>query len=240
MQQHALSSDRWAGFTDGQLETLKWVAMASMFLDHFGRHLLGYGQDTWVFALGRVAFPLFCLVLGANLAREGDRAARAARTARRLAVWCAVAVLPSIWARGEPMVVNVLGTLGLGAVVCWAIASRGSVPLRALACFAAALASHYVEFGLAGVFLVPAFYVWFAGPKWEGAALTTVLLAATAWFNASFGGMPALAGTLAALAVAVGASWLPVRIPRAQLAFYLVYPLHLALIGALKYWRVLS
>jgi hypothetical protein len=50
-------------FTDGQLEALKWIALASMFLDHFGRHLLGWGQDTWVFALGRIAFPLFAWVL---------------------------------------------------------------------------------------------------------------------------------------------------------------------------------
>src|SRR5215212_1508190 len=98
------------GWSDGQLEALKWIALASMFLDHFGRHLLGYGQETWVFALGRVAFPLFVLVLALNLSRPGDRTARAPRTARRLALWCVVAVLPPVWARGEPMLVNVLGT----------------------------------------------------------------------------------------------------------------------------------
>src|SRR3954465_9533777 len=90
-------------FTDGQPEALKWIALASMFLDHFGRHLIGYGQDTWVFALGRIAFPLFSLVLALNLSREGDPPARAARPALRLGAWCAVSVLPSIWARGEPM-----------------------------------------------------------------------------------------------------------------------------------------
>src|SRR4051812_39387578 len=98
-------------YTDGQLQALKWIALGSMFVDHFGRHLLGWGQHTWVFGVGRVAFPLFALVLACNLARTGDRAARAARTGWRLAITCAVSVLPSIWARGDPAIVNIFGTL---------------------------------------------------------------------------------------------------------------------------------
>jgi len=222
------------GFTDGQLEALKWIALASMFLDHFGRHLLGWGQETWVFALGRIAFPLFALVLGLNLAREGHRAARAARTSRRLALWCAVSVLPSIWARGEPTLVNVLGTLGLGAALCWAIATSARMVLRVAVCVAVAAASRWVEFGLAGVFLVPAIYLWYTQRQPEAALLAVVLFVLTAWLNASFGGWPALLGTLATLPIAWSMSRLPVSVPRLQLAFYLVYPLHLSLIGALK------
>ena len=222
-------------FTDGQLEGLKWIALGSMFLDHFGRHLLGYGQDTWVFALGRIAFPLFAIVLALNLARRGDRAARAARTARRLALWCAISVAPSIWARGEPMLVNVLATLGLGAALCWAFASAARLTLRLAVCVAIALASSQVEFGLAGVFLIPAIYLCRTGLQPAAAILAALLLFATAWLNASFGGLPALIGTLAAVPIAWGVRGLPVSVPRLQLAFYLVYPLHLALIGALKH-----
>lgn len=225
------------GFNDGQLEALKWIALASMFLDHFGRHLLGWGQETWVFALGRIAFPLFALVLGLNLAREGDRAARAARTARRLALWCAVSVLPSIWARGEPMLVNVLGTLGLGAAVCWAIASPAQIFLRVAVCMAVAIASWWVEFGLAGVFLVPAIYLWCTQRQPEAALLAGVLFLLTVWLNTSFGGWPALLGTLSTLPIAWSMGRLPVRAPRLQFVFYLIYPIHLALIGALKAMR---
>lgn len=222
------------GFTNGQLEALKWIALASMFLDHFGRHLLGWGQDTWVFALGRIAFPLFALVLALNLARGGDRAARAARTAKRLAVWCAVSVLPSIWARGEPALVNVLATLGLGALACWALASPAALALRVAGSVAIALASHWVEFGLAGVFLVPAIYLWCTDSRVEGAVLAVLLFAATGWLNATFGGWPAMLGTLAGLPIAWAIRQSPASAPRLQLAFYLVYPLHLALIGGLK------
>jgi hypothetical protein len=231
---HALTTRRSLAFTDGQLETLKWVALASMFLDHFGRHLLGYGQETWVFALGRIAFPLFALVLGSNLAREGHQPERAARTARRLAIWCAVSVFPSIWARGEPMVVNVLGTLGLGAIVCWSLASQASLLLRVAVCVAAAVASNHVEFGLMGVFLVPAVYLALAGRPGEGGVLAAVLFLTTAWFNGSFGGVPAFAGTLAALVIAVLVRQLPLAVPRVGRLFYVIYPLHLALIGFLK------
>lgn len=222
------------GFADGQLEALKWIALASMFLDHFGRHLIGYGQDTWVFALGRIAFPLFSVVLALNLSREGDRAARAARTAVRLGIWCAVAVLPSIWARGEPMMVNVLGTLGLGAALCWVIASPGPMAPRLAVAFAVAVASRWVEFGLAGVFMIPAIYLWCTERKPEAAALAAVLYLMTAWFNASFGDWPALLGTLSGVLIAWGVRQLPLEVPRLKLAFYLVYPVHLALIGALK------
>lgn len=224
------------GFGDGQLEALKWIALASMFLDHFGRHLLGYGYDTWVFALGRIAFPLFTLVLGLNLAREGDRATRAARTAKRLALWCAVSVLPSIWARGEPAMVNVLGTLGLGAAACWAIASPAPVALRIAACLAIAAVSWWVEFGLAGVFVVPAIYLWCTQRQLEAAVIALLLFLATVWLNSSFGGWPAMLGTLAPLPIAWIVRQLPLRVPRLQLAFYLIYPLHLALIGALSAW----
>lgn len=223
------------GFTNGQIEALKWIALASMFLDHFGRHLLGYGQDTWVFALGRIAFPLFAFVLAVNLAREGDRATRAARTARRLALWGAVAVVPSVLARGEPMLLNVLFTLMLGAGLCWVMASeRTWMPLRAGLCVAIAMASWYVEFGLGGVFLIPAIYLWCTERQWGAAVLAAILFFMTGWLNALNGGVPGMLGTLAALPIAWVVRLLPVSVPRLQLGFYLVYPLHLALIGLLK------
>ena len=222
------------GYTDGQLESLKWIALASMFLDHFGRHLLGYAQDTWVFALGRIAFPLFAFVLALNLAREGDRAVRSARTARRLGVWCAVAVLPSIWARGDPTVVNVLGTLGLGAALCWTFATPARPAVRVAVCIAVAVVSIHVEFGLAGVFLIPAIHLWVTQRRPETAALAVLLFLMTCWLNMSLDGMPALLGTLACVPIAWAVRRLPVAVPRIRLAFYLVYPLHLALIGALK------
>jgi hypothetical protein len=234
---------RVCGFTDGQLEALKWVALASMFLDHIGRLALGHGMDGWVFAGGRLAFPLFALVLGINLARVGPRRTRAARTALRLGIWCAVAIVPSIWARGEPQVLNVLGTLGLGALLCALMADsstnqapRLSVVVRLALAGLALTAAPHVEFGLAGVVLAPAVYLATTGRLALGAVLTAASLGMTAQLNADFGGWPALVGTLAAVPLAWGAQRLPLHVPRLRQSFYVIYPLHLALIGAWVTW----
>jgi TraX protein len=222
------------GFSNGQLEALKWIGIGSMFCDHIGRHLLGMPHESWAFIAGRLAFPLFALVLAVNLAREGDRAERAARTTVRLSLWGAVAVLPSIWARGDPMMLNVLFTLALGAAVCWALESAGPVWLRALACLAIAAASWLVEFGTAGVFLVAAVYLWSTQRGSGLAFVVLLLLAATGWLNALFGGWASFFSTLAAVPVAWLVRQVRLPVPRLQHLFYIVYPVHLAIIGWLK------
>jgi len=221
-------------YTDGQLEALKWIALASMFVDHFGRHLLGWEQHSIVFAAGRIAFPLFALVLGLNLARPGDRAGRALRTSVRLAVACAVSVLPSIWARGDPAVVNIFGTLALGTALCWLLATPGHVGWRVALCLAIAYASGHVEYDLLGVFLIPAIYLWRVEEDRAFAMLALVLFLAVANLNRSFGGAYGLVGTLLALPLAMVLGRVRVEVPRMRWLFYAIYPVHLALIGALK------
>ena len=51
---------------DAGLDRVKWLAMLSMLLDHL--------RDLWpdaycLFVVGRLAFPLFCLGIAANVAR---------------------------------------------------------------------------------------------------------------------------------------------------------------------------
>lgn len=222
-------------FSDGQVETLKWIALGSMFVDHVGRLLIGYGTNTWVFAVGRVAFPLFALVLGLNLAREGDREARARRTSVRLGLWCIVAVPPTIWARGQPWMVNVLGTLALGCAMCWPLAaSRKPMALRVGVVFLAAVGSHWMEFATPGVLLVVAVYLYATRPGPDTALLAALTLLLTAWLNMQLDGVGGFVGTLSAWLIAGLVRELPVSMPRLKLAFYLVYPLHLAVIGWLK------
>lgn len=222
-------------FTNGQLEALKWIALGSMFVDHFGRHLYAWDQHSLVFAAGRLAFPLFALVLALNLARPGDRAARTARTFTRLAIACAISVLPSIWARGQPELVNVFGTLALGTAVCWLLATSGHIAWRAALCILVAIASIHVEFDVPGVFLIPAIYLWRAEARREAAVLALIVFLAVAALNGSFGGAHGWTGTLLALPLAVALAYVPVEAPRLRWLFYAVYPLHLALIGALKH-----
>lgn len=220
--------------TDGQLESLKWIALASMLLDHVGRLWLDYPARSWVFAGGRLAFPLFALVLGINLARPGDQAARAARTARRLALWCAISVVPSVLARGHPLLVNVLGTLGLGAALCWAFAAAPGPALSLALCAVVLAASAHVEFGLAGVLLVP--MAWLAQTRRaaEASWLVVVLVALVGLLNQRAGGLAALAMTLVAVPLVLLAPRLPWHAPRLGRAFYWFYPLHLGVIGLFR------
>lgn len=224
----------WPNFTDGQLELLKWIGVVSMFIDHFGRLLFGWGLETIVFGAGRLAFPLFALVLVCNLARPGDQATRAKRIALRLAFACAVATPAAIWARGEPMHINIFGTLGLGAALCWIFSSQSNLAWRVVLCGLIAIAGLYVEYGLIGISLVAAIFLWRFKPRRDTAVLAAIMLLALTYFNASFGGIYGLVGTLAALPLAWAVTYVPVVMPRMPWLFYAIYPAHLALIGALK------
>lgn len=224
----------WPHFTDGQLELIKWLAMVSMFIDHFGRHLFGWGEETVVFGAGRLAFPLFALVLACNLARPGDNTARAKRTALRLALACAVATPAAIWARGDPTQINVFATLGLGAALYWVFSSASYREWRMLFCVLVAIAAWYVEFALIGVVFVAAIALWRFKPQLKTAALAAVGFLALTCFNAFFGGVYAIVGTLAVLPLVWAVSYVPIVLPRMPWFFYAIYPAHLALIGALK------
>jgi hypothetical protein len=224
-------------WSDGQVEALKWLGLAAMLLDHVGRFALGHGTRGWVFAGGRLAFPLFALALALNLARPGDQPARTARTARRLALWCVIAIGPSVLMRGDPRTANVLATLGLGTLVCWLFAASAG-PAASLAALATvALAAPHVEFGLAGILLVPTLYLWHGGRAREALPLALLLLAVVARSNASSGGALALATTLAAAPLALVVRALPLHLPRTGHAFYPAYVLHQALVAA---WRFVS
>lgn len=224
----------WPTFTDGQLEFMKWLAVLSMFIDHFGRHLFGWSDESLVFGAGRLAFPLFALVLACNLARPGDQIARAKRTALRLALACAVATPAAIWARGDPAVINIFGTLSLAAALLWILTSKQHHEWRIPFFVLVAIASWYVEFVFIGVVLVAAFAFWQRKPSRSMATLAAVALISLAGFNTLFGGAYGLLGTFAVLPVVWAVRYLPIIIPRMPWLFYAIYPVHLALIGALK------
>ena len=221
-------------FTDSQLELLKWIALGSMLVDHIGRYGFGMGLDSWAFAVGRVAFPLFAIVLGVNLGREGEHSARCFRVARRLSVWALISVVPAWLARGEFLPVNVLATLALGALVAGAAVAReltriGRVAVVAVAC----VVGVFAEFGPPGVLLVAGVALWRNGV----ASVTGVVVAGGAFslliaLNAHFGGVGAVLGTVAALAGIAAVRWSERRFARYGFLFYSIYPAHLAMIGA--------
>ena len=81
---------------DGTLETLKWLALLLMVVDHTNKYLLHEASYT-LFNCGRVAMPLFVFVLAYNLARP-DSIERGThiRTMKRLAIFGILATPPFI------------------------------------------------------------------------------------------------------------------------------------------------
>ena len=222
---------------DGQREALKWIALVSMLIDHIGRYGLGLNTQSWAFAAGRLAFPIFAFVLATNLAREGDRIGRLRRTMFRLGFWCGVSVMPSWWARAEFLPVNVFATLALGAVLCWVVETWGaSGAMRrlgtGLVALATCLAACFVEFSVPGVGLIPTLYAWRRTGRAGVAGICAALLILIGLMNAAFGGATAGWITLGAVGVAAGVQCLPVQMPRLKLLFYAIYPIHLTLLGA--------
>ncbi len=222
--------------SDG-LEVAKWIALVAMLVDHAGRYGWGLGTDSWAFVVGRLAFPIFACVLGINLARPGERGARAARVTRRLFVWAAVSVIPSWLARDAVLPVNVLATLGLGSALCWVFCSVGSRLSRWLLAGLAVAAGTVAEFGPPGVLLVFAAFLVNSecsqspkGPWIFG----FFCVAAVALLNAALGGPGAAYVTFAAVAVVPLARRTRIGIPRLAMLFYGLYPVHLLLIAVVR------
>ena len=114
--------------SSGTLEALKWLALILMTFDHVNKHLL-HASVPELFAAGRLAMPLFGLVLGYNLARPDALADGAfKRTAVRLAVFGSIASVPFIALGGLgwgwwPF--NVMATLLVATLCAWLVEVGG-------------------------------------------------------------------------------------------------------------------
>lgn len=202
--------------SSGAIEAAKWIAVFCMVVDHVNAAL--YGRELgWVAdALGRIAFPLFAIILGVNLGNGADKA----KVLHRLCIF-GVASLPfhsilfAQLAGWWPL--NVMWTFAV-AVMClmaWELGRREV----AAAIFIAA--SALVEYWWPGVALVLiAYHLTRKGwppvnPATWGAVGALCVVNGNLWaFWAIF--------VLFALSV-----WSP-NVPRAGRFFWWFYPVHLA------------
>ncbi|WP_313244261.1 TraX family protein [Stenotrophomonas rhizophila] len=139
--------------TSSGREFLKWLAVLLMTGDH-ALKVFDLGYVPVVTELGRVAFPVFALVMAYNLAQPG---ADAGRSVRRLALWASIAQPVHAFAFGYWLPLNVLATFVVAAGSIWALQRRNWPVLVGLLILAPA----FVDYGWAGVWLVVAAYGWF-------------------------------------------------------------------------------
>ena len=215
---------RFSRPSSGALEALKLVALAAMVADHANKYALDKAYPAMEH-VGRLAFPLFALVLAANLRWN---TADARRYFMRLAGWGIASQAVYVWAT-EDTQLNILLTLAVGVLLLLAVeALRQEVTAgRVLWLLVALAATLPCDYTVTGPLLVLVFYAWFA---WPGLATGLLVIAGVAVLNRSTHFAPA---ALAALLVACTALWWAPRLARVTRHwFYPFYPIHLAAIRA--------
>lgn len=238
MPNSATAIQPYVGTHDGVLELIKFVALASMLADHVGRYAMGASLESAAFAAGRLAFPLFGYVLAVNLSRPGNVRERCARTARRLVVWCLLSLLPSAWARGDVLPINIFATLAIATTMCGLVASESQGARAIVAWTCLFLSAIFVEFSLIGVAWMVTVFLWRTHSGSVVLRLGPIVsIGLLATLNASYGGASAALMTLAAPFFVLLAPRLGFRVPRYRQLFYVLYPLHLVFIGA---WNAVS
>lgn len=220
---------------DGTAEALKWLAFALMVIDHANKYLFDWSVP-WMFALGRLAMPIFAVVLGYNLARfKPADAAGLRRVLVRLVVTAAVASIPFMalgktWA-GHWWPLNILATFAAAVAVLalW----RSSFALHRVAAVVMFIAGGALgEFFWPAVALVLASCCYARSPSLAALAVGVGCTALLGFVNGN-------AWALAGLGVVALASQVHLHVPRASRFFYLAYPAHLALLWLLLQVRPL-
>lgn len=201
--------------TSSARELLKWLAVILMTGDHVVKIIYG-GYVPGISEAGRVAFPLFALVMAYNLAQPG---ADVAKSVRRLALWGVIAQPVHALAFGYWLPLNILLTFALCAAVVHAAGQRKWVALA----FAAAALPVFVDYQWAGVGFVLLAWLGFRTAR-PGLILGAFVPLCA--FNGSL-------WALAAIPVAMGLSHAAWQVPRGRWAFYGYYVAHLACIGLL-------
>ncbi len=225
--------------TSGAREALKWLAVVLMTGDHVAKVFFG-GYVPVVSELGRIAFPIFALVMAYNLAQPG---ADVGKSVRRLLVWGIVAQPFHAVAFGYWLPLNVLLSFALAAFGVWCILSRRWVAL-VLAVVPAPL---LVDYQWAGIVFVLAAWHWFRSRRDDlpqaGASINGLYFETLAdWRDFPF----VMVLPWCMLGAYNGNGWaflaLPVfllgdlswTVPRTRWAFYGYYVGHLALLSAIQ------
>ncbi len=210
--------------SDGAVEAMKWLGLILMTADHAQKYGL-MPAVPGVYEAGRMAFPLFGIVLAYNLARVQSRDPTVyVRVLTRLLCCGTIASIPFIALGGLGFgwwPLNCMFTLAVAVCIMYLTESRRPFwKTKATSVFL--LGGAMVEFWWPGVALCVGAWLYMKHPT--GGALL-LWLAGTACLTLINGNWWACA-SFAVLAVMV--SCVTIALPRASRFFYLYYPVHLA------------
>ena len=212
----------------GQLEAVKWVALAFMLLEHFWRYAIG-DMPPAVYQAGRIAFPLFAFALALGLGSKPCVTMRAVLV--RIFAWAAIAQIACLTVEVPLTRLNVLFTLGLGLLGAYALSCEPRWWRAAIFAVPIAILGWHCEFGLWGVGLVFAL-LQLARSGWESRnywLLTGLMLATLAIPNRSISAL--LAVPAAYLVILSG-----LAIPRIRRVFYWIYVAQFPAFALIRQW----
>jgi len=224
--------------SDGSVEAIKWLAVLCMTIDHLNWFLLYPATGVLspvLYNIGRVAFPLFALLIAYNLARPrtNDNERRALLSAlKRLLIFGVLSIYPYYLASsGITVPLNIMFALGLsvGLIYCLRIGAdkknrlaRYSIYFFTHAIFA--LLAGLVEYSHYGAALIVSAWLLF---RYESA----IALLATLTFVFSLQAINVTPWALAAIPIFILGSVVEIKLPRVnKYVFYAYYPLHLLFI----------
>jgi hypothetical protein len=155
LEQKAPPSALIPRLTSGQQEALKWLAIFTMTIDHINALLFNYSEPAMLW-IGRLAFPLFAFLIAYNLV------VRSVKPTRYLypLILFAVCTQPVTWLVWNIWRGNIFMTLALGVLFVGLqrmAAKRMPVWLSYLVtALLIAIPALHVDYGIIGVFLIPA------------------------------------------------------------------------------------
>ena len=211
--------------SNGSLEALKWVGLVLMTGDHVNKYLLNEASSA-LYALGRMAVPLFGFVLMVHLARPGALEAGVhLRVMKRLAIFALLATPAFVHlVGGWPL--NILATLFLATLIVWLI-ERGGPARGCAALIAFLIGGALVEFWWPALLCCLGAWAFLRRPSALRLLLWALATASLAVINGNF-------AALAALPLIWGASQVDIPMPRIRWIFYAFYPAHLSLIALVQ------
>lgn len=229
---------------NGALDLIKWLAMLTMLLDHLR---LLWPDAHALFIPGRLAFPLFCLAIAANVARSRPGQLLSEGNTRYLGWMLVFTVISEVVYRPiSPLgTFNVMLTLVLGLLIAWGAHHRNtlSAGLAVGASVMAAWLDERLMYGLLGCLLPAALLLAIQrpGPLWLLPALLSVAVntRSSMWARA----MEVDAYSLVVLGTAFAAPLFGLWLLRTSFAgniwpvrhwAYWFYPVHLGVLQAVR------